>query len=128
MLDHLRAAFAAATLGSAALVTNAPAMVVPASAAAHRTVAWRACPQPAAATYRAQCGTLNVPVDWAVPAGPSIELALLRVPATGESTGTVVADSEDLTGFGGSQISFFLGHGANYLSRLPRTHATKDIV
>lgn len=121
MLDHFAAAFAAAALGCAALA-------VPAPAAAHRTIAWGPCPQPAAGTYRARCGTLNVPVDWADPAGPSIELALLRVPATGESTGTVIADSEDLTGFGGSQISFFLGHGANYLSRLPRTHATKDIV
>jgi pimeloyl-ACP methyl ester carboxylesterase len=69
-----------------------------------------------------------VPVDWAVPAGPAIDLALLRIPATGTPTGTVVADSEDLAGFGGSQISFFLQHGGNYLSRLPRTHATKDIV
>ncbi|HEU5427900.1 MAG TPA: alpha/beta hydrolase [Actinocrinis sp.] len=121
MLDHFSAAFAAAALGCIGLA-------VPAPAAAHRTIAWGPCPQPAAETYRARCGTLNVPVDWADPAGASMELALLRVPATGESTGTVIADSEDLTGFGGSQISFFLGHGANYLSRLARTHATKDIV
>ena len=123
------AACAVAAAGSTALVAaDAPAMAVPAPAAAHGTIAWGACPQPEAAAYRAQCGTLNVPVDWAAPAGASIDLALLRIPATGESTGTVVADSEDLAGFGGSQISFFLGHGANYLSRLPRTHATKDIV
>lgn len=128
MLDHFGTALAAAALGGAALAANAPAMAVPAPAAAQRTIAWRPCPQPAAETYRAQCGTLNVPVDWAVPTGASIELALLRVPATGESTGTVIADSEDLTGFGGSQISFFLGHGAHYLSRLTRTHAAKDIV
>ncbi|HEV3173095.1 MAG TPA: alpha/beta fold hydrolase [Actinocrinis sp.] len=89
---------------------------------------WGPCPQPAAVDYHALCGTLSVPVDSAAPEGPAIDLALLRIPATGKSTGTVVADSEDLTGFGGSQLSFFLGHGANYLSRLPRTHATKDIV
>ena len=124
------AAFAATSLCGTALVVAAPATARADSAtvAAHRSIAWGACSQPAAAPYRAQCGTLNVPVDWAEPAGPSLELALLRVPATGESTGTVLADSEDLTGFGGSQISFFLAHGANYLSRLPRTHATKDIV
>lgn len=126
MLDHFAAALAAAALGVVGLGGAAPA--VPAPVAAHPAIAWGACPQPAARTYNAQCGTLNVPVDWADPAGASIELALLRVPATGESTGTVIADSEDLTGFGGSQISFFLGHGANYLSRLARTHATKDIV
>ncbi|GAA1990918.1 alpha/beta fold hydrolase [Catenulispora subtropica] len=92
------------------------------------TITWGPCPQPEAARYGARCGTLTVPVDWADPAGPTIGLALLRIPATGTATGTVVADSEDLTGFGGSQISFFLQHGSNYLSRLPRTHATKDIV
>jgi pimeloyl-ACP methyl ester carboxylesterase len=70
-------------------------------------------------------------VDWDDPDGPTIGLAVLRVPATASAataTGTVIADSEDLTGFGGSQISFFLQHGSNYLSRLPRTHAEKDIV
>jgi len=122
--------FAAAVAG-AALIGQAPAMAAPSPAvrtAAHKAIAWGACPQPQAAGYRAQCGALRVPVDWADAAGPAIDLALLRVPATGRSTGTVVADSEDLTGFGGSQISFFLGHGGNYLSRLPRTHAAKDIV
>jgi pimeloyl-ACP methyl ester carboxylesterase len=142
MLDHFRrrttsgrtfrcaaAVFAVTAAGGTMLVAaDTPAMAVPLAAAAHGAIAWGACPQPEAAAYRAQCGTLNVPVDWAAPAGASINLALLRIPATGESTGTVVADSEDLTGFGGSQISFFLGHGANYLSRLPRTHETKDIV
>lgn len=142
MLDHfgprttagrtfrwVAAAFAAVVAsGTTLFAADTPAMALPAPAAAHGPIAWGACPQPEAAAYRAQCGTLNVPVDWAAPAGASIGLALLRIPATGESTGTVVADSEDLTGFGGSQISFFLGHGANYLSRLPRTHATKDIV
>ena len=113
------------------LATDAPAMAGPAGPApttAHETIAWGPCQQPAATKYQAQCGTLRVPVDWAAPAGPVIDLAVLRIPATGAATGTVVADSEDLTGFGGSQISFFLQHGGNYLSRLPRTHATKDIV
>lgn len=91
-------------------------------------VVWGSCPQPDAAKYSARCGTLTVPVDWSRADGPTISLALLRVPATGTATGTVVADSEDLAGFGGSQISFFLQHGSNYLSRLPRTHAAKDIV
>ncbi|HEY4452684.1 MAG TPA: alpha/beta fold hydrolase, partial [Pseudonocardiaceae bacterium] len=92
------------------------------------TIAWGPCQQPSAANYQAQCGTVRVPVDWTAPAGPSIDIALLRIPATGPSTGTVVSDSEELGGYGGSQISFFLQHGGNYLSRLPRTHATKDIV
>lgn len=122
----IAAATAAAATALLTLVPSASAGAEP--TAAHPTVTWENCPQPEAAAYRAQCGVLSVPVDWAAPSGRSIDLSLLRIPATGASTGTVVADSEDLTGFGGSQISFFLGHGNNYLSRLPRTHATKDIV
>jgi len=118
----------AAVVVGAALAAGAPAAAGSASPVVYARIAWGPCPQQGAATYHAQCGALKVPVDWARPAGPAIDLALLRVPATGTSTGTVIADSEDLAGFGGSQISFFLQHGANYLSRLPRTHATKDIV
>lgn len=117
----------AAVVVGATLVGQGYAAAAP-SPAAHQTIAWGSCQQAAAATYRAQCGVLRVPVDWTDPAGPTIGLALLRIPATGASTGTVVADSEDLVGFGGSQISFFLGHGSHFLSRLPRTHAGKDIV
>jgi len=115
-------------VAGAVVLPSVPAMAGATSAASRGTITWGPCAQPAATTYQAQCGTLRVPVDWAAPTGPAIDLALLRIPATGASTGTVVADSEDLTGFGGSQISFFLQHGANYLSRLPRMHATKDIV
>lgn len=91
-------------------------------------IGWHGCTDPAAARYHARCGTLSVPLDRSHPGGARINLALLRVPATDHRTGTVVADSEDLAGFGGSQISFFLRHGDNYLSRLRRTHAGKDIV
>ena len=121
-----RALLAAAGM-VATMVAGAPATIA-AAADTPRGVSWGACPQPEAAQYGAQCGTLTVPVDWNDPDGRTIGLALLRVPATGRATGTVVADSEDLAGFGGSQISFFLHHGSNYLSRLPRTHAAKDIV
>jgi pimeloyl-ACP methyl ester carboxylesterase len=107
-------------------------LVIPLAGAASATVdhrvTWHSCSQPAATQYHAQCGTLQVPVNWTAPNGPSFGLALLRIPATGTATGTVVADSEDLAGYGGSEISFFLQHGSNFLSRLPRTHATKDIV
>ena len=120
------AVVAAGLLGLVAVA--APPSAADAAAGTSQGIEWTACPQPEAAQYAAQCGTLTVPVDWSDPSGPTIGLALMRVPATGTSTGTVVADSEDLVGFGGSQISFFLQHGSNYLSRLPRTHAAKDIV
>ncbi len=121
--SRLPATFAGLTLVAALAAPTGTTAAAPAGA-----IAWTTCEQPAAAKYQARCGTVRVPVDWAKPSGPSIALALLRVPATGDSTGTVVSDSEELAGYGGSQISFFLQHGGNYLSRLPRTHATKDIV
>ncbi|MGH3428813.1 MAG: alpha/beta fold hydrolase, partial [Terriglobales bacterium] len=115
-----------------ALCVAAWALVIPlvgvASAATDHGIAWRGCSQSAATQYHAQCGTLQAPVNWTAPNGPSFGLALLRIPATGTATGVVLADSEDLAGYGGSEISFFLQHGSNFLSRLPHTHATKDIV
>jgi len=42
-------------------------------------VRWAPCEEDA----EAECGTLPVPVDWARPGGPRIELALVRLPATG---------------------------------------------
>jgi pimeloyl-ACP methyl ester carboxylesterase len=126
MVKRNVAALIGTALIGAAAVNAAPASA--AEAVSPQTVRWGVCPQPAAAKYNAQCGTLAVPVDWGDPDGPTIGVALMRIPATGTVTGAVVADSEDLAGFGGSQISFFLQHGSNYLSRLPRTHATKDIV
>lgn len=99
-----------------------------ATAAGHNGLAWGACADPAAARYHATCATLAVPVDWSAPHGPALRLALLRIPATGTARGTVLGDSEDLGGLGGSQLDFFLQHGANYLARLPATHASRDIV
>jgi pimeloyl-ACP methyl ester carboxylesterase len=42
-------------------------------------IGWVPCPQDAVA----ECGTVSVPVDWAAPDGPRIDLALVRLPATG---------------------------------------------
>lgn len=39
-----------------------------------------------------ECGQLEVPVDYADPGGDTIELALLRKPATGESIGSLVVN------------------------------------
>ncbi len=51
-------------------------------------LAWEACPQEGGS----ECATLTVPVDYAEPGAGSIEVALLRVPATGESTGSLVVN------------------------------------
>ena len=55
----------------------------------------------------AQCATLAVPLDWSVPTGPTVDLALARVRATGERIGAVIANPG---GPGASGLDF-LGYG-----------------
>ncbi|MEU5259248.1 alpha/beta fold hydrolase [Amycolatopsis sp. NPDC021455] len=92
---------------------------VPTPATAAPGLAWASRPQPQAAKYHAECATL---------VSGGVTLTLLRIPSTGPSQGPVLADSQEIDGYGGSQIDFFLRHGDNYLARLPRTHRTHDIV
>lgn len=40
----------------------------------------------------AQCGTVAVPVDYANPAGPQAQLAVIRVPATGDRIGVLMVN------------------------------------
>ncbi|MFL6123883.1 alpha/beta hydrolase [Actinophytocola sp.] len=103
------------TVAVTALVLTA----VPAPATATPGIGWAPCPQPVAAKYHAECATL---------AAGGVTLALMRIPSTGASQGPVLADSQEIDGYGGSQIDFFLRHGDNYLARLPQTHRTHDIV
>ncbi|MFN8053385.1 MAG: alpha/beta hydrolase [Acidimicrobiales bacterium] len=49
------------------------------------------------------CATLSVPLDWAAPNGPRIDLALARKPATGKRIGALVTNPG---GPGGSGIDF----------------------
>ncbi|MCW2521498.1 MAG: tripeptidyl-peptidase, partial [Mycobacterium sp.] len=44
----------------------------------------------AAAVPTAQCGMVDVPVDYAKPDGPQAQLAVIRVPATGERIGALM--------------------------------------
>jgi pimeloyl-ACP methyl ester carboxylesterase len=100
-----------------ALAVALAATPVPATAAPGLT--WAPCPQPEAAKYHADCAALHT---------DGVTLALLRIPAADTSQGPVLADSQEINGYGGSQIDFFLRHGDNYLARLPRTHRSHDIV
>ena len=51
----------------------------------------------------AQCGTVLVPLDYADPQGRSIELAVTRVPATGEAIGSLFVNPG---GPGGSAVDY----------------------
>ncbi|MFE2757854.1 alpha/beta hydrolase [Actinosynnema sp. NPDC059335] len=82
------------TAVAASLLVVAP----PAEAA---TIAWQPCPdQPAA-----ECGTVSVPLDWADPRGPRVDLAVSRVRAgdPARRIGVVVVDAG---GPGGSGAEF----------------------
>ncbi|MFZ4432249.1 MAG: alpha/beta hydrolase [Microthrixaceae bacterium] len=59
------------------------------------------------------CATLTVPLDWSAPEGPTIDLALGRINATGDRIGSLVTNPG---GPGGS--------GLEYLAGLPLTAET----
>lgn len=46
----------------------------------------------ATALPTAQCGTVSVPVDYAKPEGPQAQLAVIRVPATGDRIGALMVN------------------------------------
>ncbi|NLU78892.1 alpha/beta hydrolase [Micromonospora sp. HNM0581] len=89
--------------GVAVGVVLAP--LAPLSASASRTddVQWMPCEQEASVL----CGTLEVPVDWADPGGPTIGLALAKRPATGsvERRGSLIVNPG---GPGGSGVDSVL--------------------
>ena len=58
----------------------------------------------------AQCGTVRVPLDYEDPQGRSIELAVTRVPATGEAIGSLFVNPG---GPGGSAIEY--AQAADYI-------------
>ncbi|MCU1392981.1 MAG: hypothetical protein JWM34_1409 [Ilumatobacteraceae bacterium] len=77
---------------------------------------WATCTDPKATDAVLQCATLKVPLDYGSPSGTTIDLALVRVPATGKRTGAVLfnpggpgGSGFDSIAQGGSTISSSLG-------------------
>lgn len=68
-------------------------------------VDWSACEGRSA---RVQCATVTVPLDYSQPSGRTIDLALLRVPATGTSRGSLVVNPGG-PGAGGIDFAEYLG-------------------
>ena len=86
--------------GAATLVQTIPAST---SAATAASITWKDC------TPRGfQCATLPVPVDYTKPTGPTLDLALIRLPAKDPATriGSLLANPG---GPGGSAIDFLKG-------------------
>ncbi|GGO10289.1 protease [Microbispora rosea subsp. aerata] len=70
------------TAGLAAAAMTAGLVPVQARAAEHRPVIkWTACAGDGLPA-RAQCGTVDVPIDWALPDGRTTTLRVVRLPAT----------------------------------------------
>ena len=58
----------------------------------------------------AQCGTVSVPIDYANPQGPQAQLAVIRVPATGDRLGVLMVNPG---GPGASAVDTVAGMGAS---------------
>jgi pimeloyl-ACP methyl ester carboxylesterase len=99
-----------------AVTGAAPASAQPARAGRPPAIVWTPCPEDATA----QCGTVRVPVDWAHPAGPKIDLALARRPATDPAV-RIGSLQINPGGPGGSGRDFAI-RGAGYFSDEIRRH------
>lgn len=92
-----------AVLASMALIAGLLSPAVTASAQTAPSVTWEDCPaQVTVAT--AQCGRIDVPMEYADPSGPTISVGFVRVPATGHSRGTLFGNPG---GPGGDGYSYF---------------------
>lgn len=77
---------------------------------------WGSCDDPSAQDPALQCATLTVPLDYDAPIGDTIDLALVRVPASGNRHGAVLfnpggpgASGFDFIAFSGSGMASALG-------------------
>lgn len=94
-----------AGLGTAAL-TLGLAGAAPAAAqdtAAAGPVSWEPCPEQVT-DPTAECGRIDVPMHYSDPAGAAISVGFVRIPATGESRGTLFGNPG---GPGGDAYSYF---------------------
>jgi hypothetical protein len=68
---------------AALLVATSAMPLSPAVAASESEIAWEACPLPEVPAR--ECGNLTVPLDYDELDGPTISIALARVPATDQA-------------------------------------------
>ena len=99
---------------STASSTDAPATTAEATATSAPTelessLAWEACDDPSALDPSLECTTLTVPLDYADPEGDTVDLALIRVPASGTRVGAVLTNPG---GPGGSGFDFVANAGS----------------
>lgn len=81
------AATVAAALGAVTLLA-APASAQTQADPLAPEIAWENCPE-VVTEPAAECGSIDVPMHYSDPAGPTISVGFVRIPATGESRGTI---------------------------------------
>ena len=76
---------------------------------------WGTCTDESASDPSLECATLTVPLDYGDPTGETIDIALVRVPATGDRTGAILLNPG---GPGGSGFEFGANNGGVIQSEL----------
>ncbi|GAB2820523.1 alpha/beta hydrolase [Actinocorallia aurea] len=89
----------------ACTTTDTPAPATPSETFAPAAIAWKDCGD------GFQCGTLDVPVDYAAPDGEKIPLSLIKLPATGTKKGSLLTNPG---GPGGSGVNFVRNTGRSF--------------
>lgn len=79
---------------------------------------WGACTDEKATDPSLECATLTVPLDYSKPGGDSIDLALVRVPASGKRIGAVLFNPG---GPGGSGFDYIAQGGPTIVNALGLT-------
>jgi pimeloyl-ACP methyl ester carboxylesterase len=95
-------------------VTSPPAMATPEGQSTQmygQPPVWGGCEQfvgDASAIPTAQCGAVSIPVDYANPEGAEAQLAIIRIPASGDRIGTLMVNPG---GPGASAVDTVAGMG-----------------
>ncbi|MFC5831250.1 alpha/beta fold hydrolase [Nonomuraea insulae] len=112
----MRGRFSLLAVASLALATLLPVSTASADAEdATAGITWAACEE----EPTAECGTLTVPIDWAKPSGPTVDLAIARRKATDPAAriGSLVINPG---GPGGSGVEAVYGAPDSYTEELQR--------
>ena len=93
--------------------TTPPDTTPPDTEPSPATIDWGTCDDPEVTEAALECATLTVPLDYDQPAGDTVDLALVRVPAPGDREGAVLFNPG---GPGASGFDFIAGSGT-YISQ-----------
>lgn len=93
----------APTVASAAQLDVDPASDEAYSRFYEQEITWGPCEDSYLSTSRIECGTLTVPSAWNAPDGETLDLAVIRLPATGTAQGSLITNPG---GPGGSGVDF----------------------